>query len=73
MKTNKIVSIAPMKSVKNDHNILMNDNTEISRIYDGTMINVFYHNDDWVLSTRSFMVLIIIGIRILRNLLKSKF
>ena len=54
-KTNKIVSIAPMKSVKSDHNILMNDNTEISRIYDGTMINVFYHNDEWVLSTRSFI------------------
>tara|TARA_A100001015_G_scaffold238774_1_gene271848 strand:- start:1185 stop:2237 length:1053 start_codon:yes stop_codon:yes gene_type:complete len=54
-KTNKIVSIAPMKSVKSDHNILMNKDTEISRIYDGTMINVFFHNGEWNLSTRSFI------------------
>jgi hypothetical protein len=54
-KTNKIVSMAPMKSVKCDHNILMDNESEISRIYDGTMINVFYHNDEWNLSTRSLI------------------
>ena len=54
-KTNKIVSMAPMKSVKCDHNILMDNESEISRIYDGTMINVFYHNDEWILSTRSLI------------------
>ena len=54
-KTNKIVSVAPMKSLKCDHNILMEAECEISRVYDGTMINVFYHNDEWTLSTRSFI------------------
>ena len=54
-KTNKIVSVAPMKSIKCDHNILLNNDTQISRMYDGTMINVFYHNDEWTLSTRSFI------------------
>lgn len=54
-KTNKIVSIAPMKSLKQDHNILLGNDMNISRIFDGTMINVFYHNGEWVLSTRSFI------------------
>ena len=54
-KTNKIVSIAPMKSLKLDHNILYNNDREISQLHDGTMINVFYHNNEWVLSTRSFI------------------
>ena len=47
--------MAPMKSVKCDHNILLDKESEISRIYDGTMINAFYHNDEWTLSTRSFI------------------
>ena len=54
-KTNKVVSVAPMKSIKCDHEILLEKNTQISRMYDGTMINVFYHNDEWTLSTRSFI------------------
>jgi len=54
-KTNKIVSVSPMKSLKSDHEILMNKDTEISRMYDGTMINMFYHNNEWMLSTRSFI------------------
>jgi len=54
-KTNKVVSLAPMKSIKCDHEILLENNTQISRMYDGTMINVFYHNDEWTLSTRSFI------------------
>ena len=54
-KTNKIISMAPMKSIKQDHNILLGNDMEISRLYDGTMINVFYHNGEWTLSTRSFI------------------
>ena len=54
-KTNKIVCISPMKSIKCDHNILLNNDVQISRMYDGTMINVFYHNNEWILSTRSFI------------------
>ena len=47
--------MAPMKSLKQDHNILLGNDMNISRIFDGTMINVFYHNGEWVLSTRSFI------------------
>jgi hypothetical protein len=54
-KTNKIVSITPMKSIKSNHDILMENDSEISRMYDGTMINVFYHNNEWTLATRSFI------------------
>ena len=54
-KTNKVVSVAPMKSIKYDHEILLEKDTKISRMYDGTMINVFYHNNEWTLATRSFI------------------
>ena len=53
--TNKIISLSPMKSVQADHQILLNNNIEISRLHDGTMINLFYHNDVWTLSTRSYI------------------
>ena len=52
-KTNQIVSIAPMKSQKNDIDILFKKESEISQLHDGTMINLFYHNDKWIVSTRS--------------------
>ena len=54
-KTNKVLSVAPMKSIKCDHEILLEKDTKISRMYDGTMINVFYHNNEWKLATRSFI------------------
>ena len=54
-KTNKIVSVAPMKSWKNSIDILYDKDIEISQLHDGTMINVFYHNGEWTLSTRSFI------------------
>ena len=54
-ETNKVVCISPMKSIKSDHNILLENDSEISRMYDGTMINVFYHNNEWTLSTRSYI------------------
>ena len=53
--TNKIISLSPMKSVQADHQILLNNNIEISRLHDGTMINLFYHNDVWTPSTRSYI------------------
>ena len=37
-KTNKIISMAPMKSLKQDHNILLGNDMNISRIYDGTTV-----------------------------------
>ena len=54
-KTNKVLSVAPMKSIKCDHEILLEKDTKISRMYDGTMINIFYHNNEWILATRSFI------------------
>jgi len=54
-KTNKIICVSPMKSLKGNHEVLLSKDTEISRLYDGTMINVFYHNGEWVLSTRSYI------------------
>ena len=54
-ETNKVVCISPMKSIKCDHEILLENDTEISRMYDGTMINVFHHNNEWTLSTRSYI------------------
>ena len=54
-KTNKIISLSPMKSLKSDHQILFNNDMEISQLHDGTMINVFYHNNEWILATRSLI------------------
>ena len=54
-ETNKVICISPMKSIKCDHEILLENDTEISRMYDGTMINAFYHNNEWTLSTRSYI------------------
>ena len=44
-----------MKSNKSDHTILIENNVKINRMYDGTMVNVFYHNNEWILSTRSYI------------------
>ena len=54
-KTNKIVSLSPMKSLKSENQILFNNDMEISLLHDGTMINLFYHNNGWVLTTRSYI------------------
>ena len=54
-ETNKVACISPMKSIKCDHEILLENDTEISRMYDGTMINAFFHNNEWTLSTRSYI------------------
>ena len=54
-KTNNVVCISPMKSKKSDHTILLENNIAITRMYDGTMVNVFYHNNEWILSTRSYI------------------
>ena len=54
-KTNQIVSLSPMKSLKSENQILFNNNMEISQLHDGTMINLFYHNNTWILATRSYI------------------
>jgi len=48
---NKAVSIPPMKSV--DIINLPSGDITYEEFIDGTMINVFYHNDGWHISTRS--------------------
>ena len=58
--TNKIVCVPPPKSLDINyyHNKFLNNDNEgvvIEEFYDGTMINVFYHNNEWLLSTRSYI------------------
>tara|TARA_B100000686_G_C16805804_1_gene990248 strand:+ start:3546 stop:4622 length:1077 start_codon:yes stop_codon:yes gene_type:complete len=58
IKTNRIVCIPPCKATKENNNIQeIIDNYDETKTYeallDGTMINMFYHNDEWFLSTRS--------------------
>ena len=56
--TNKIIFVPPIKAKNieypvNDLDILKNSDIEITNLVDGTMINLFYHNDKWIMSTRS--------------------
>ncbi|MBH10022.1 MAG: hypothetical protein CMG74_06670 [Candidatus Marinimicrobia bacterium] len=56
--TNKIIFVPPIKAKNieypiNDLDILKNSDIEITNLIDGTMINLFYHNDKWIISTRS--------------------
>jgi hypothetical protein len=51
-KTNKIVFIPPVKADLLNTNIDIN-NYQVQELFDGTMINMFFHNDEWLLSTRS--------------------
>ena len=56
-KNNRVVCVPPMKSEeKFEIDEIINDyNTDLnySPLIDGTMINMFFHNDEWVISTRS--------------------
>jgi hypothetical protein len=67
-KTNKIICLPPLISttINNDipfitnlmlgpHNDNDNDNENYQTLIDGTMINVFFHNNEWFISTRSFI------------------
>ncbi len=56
--TNKLVFIPPIKSQEIEYPITENDltdteNIQFTNLVDGTMINFFYHNDKWFMSTRS--------------------
>ena len=59
-KTNKLICIPPVKSIEIEKKELdkylndkHSDNEEIQELIDGTMINLFYYNNDWIISTRS--------------------
>lgn len=49
---NKLVCMPPSKSLIFDENIEWNS-VRVEDFIDGTMISVFYHNDEWMISTRS--------------------
>ena len=53
--TNKVVCLPPIKAteIKIDETIHHNDTTEYQSLIDGTMINLFYHQNQWIISTRS--------------------
>jgi hypothetical protein len=51
--TKRIVMVPPVKaSTLDDTNIDLNK-CKLQELFDGTMINLFYHNDEWIHSTRS--------------------
>lgn len=57
-KMNKVICLPPVKSFElTDSSTISTENRENDIIYetllDGTMINLFYHNDKWLISTRS--------------------
>ena len=56
-KKNKLVSIPPLKAVQEDdlENIIneYDNEAEYEPLVEGTMINMFYHNDQWMIATRS--------------------
>lgn len=55
--TNRVVCVPPMKSEeKEDISDIISNYDESLKYYpliDGTMINMFFHNDEWIISTRS--------------------
>jgi hypothetical protein len=63
IKNNKIVCLPPVKAEKEydlsncNLNGIVSDinNYKIQPLLDGTMINLFFHNNEWMLSTRSFI------------------
>lgn len=55
IKNNKVLFISPIKSIKINHllDISTKGNLMIEELHDGVMINLFYYNNDWNISTRS--------------------
>lgn len=56
-KTNRVLCVPPRKSVElstiDDCYLPDVDSKEYNVLLDGTMINMFYHNNEWMISTRS--------------------
>lgn len=61
-ETNKVICLPPQKCLE-EYNLSDSNNTScvdyenciLQPLIDGTMINMFYHNDEWLISTRSFI------------------
>ena len=54
-ENHKIVCLPPVKSLPYDESVVETSNGEVvyQSLLDGTMINLFYHNGEWLISTRS--------------------
>ncbi len=52
-KQNKVICLPPVKAREIELNDIQSEESEIQYLIDGTMINLFYCNNEWVLSTRS--------------------
>lgn len=54
---NKVICLPPVKAIEiksfDDINHNNDDNYSYENLLDGTMINLFYHNNEWLISTRS--------------------
>jgi len=55
LNTNRLICVPPMKSNKVEDSNELNDSENISyeNLLEGTMVNMFYHDDQWKISTRS--------------------
>lgn len=57
LKENRVVCVPPMKSSNDTNDNAMIESYDENNIYqplmDGTMINMFYYNNEWMMSTRS--------------------
>ena len=51
--TNKVICVPPIKSRDIDYEYLKKNEYKIENLIDGTMINIFYHNTVWKMSSRS--------------------
>ena len=52
LNDNKVIIIPPIKSIKIDSIDGLDDNLVIEELFDGVMVNLFYFNDEWMMSTR---------------------
>lgn len=51
--TNKIVCLPPRKAIDYNNDMIIDSTFQCQPLLDGTMINMFYDNETWNLSTRS--------------------
>ena len=54
-KDDKLISFSPAKSINLEHfkSLVNNDIVYAEEFIEGTMINLFYHNDKWQIATKS--------------------
>lgn len=59
LSDNKVICLPPQKALTkhniNDDNSIPDGDFVLQPLIDGTMINLFYHNNEWFLSSRSYI------------------